>query len=58
MPADSLFRYDEPDAAASGEPVPRSQGADLGALLSADHTEFRQRYTGTKAVTLCCPAAS
>lgn len=44
----NVFRYEEPDAIANGEPVPRSQGADLGALLSADYTEFRQRYTGTR----------
>ena len=48
----SVFRYEEPDAIASGEPVPRSQGADLGALLSADYTEFRQRYTGTRPIAL------
>ena len=47
-----VSRYEEPDATASGEPVPRSQGADLGALLSADYTEFRQRYTGTGSIAL------
>lgn len=41
------FRYEDPDVTNSDVPMPRSQGADLAALLSVDHSDFRHRYTGT-----------